>query len=102
VVDAAAPQPIRHLLVGDELRHGFLPHAPGDPYDRLHDELIDGICAKATNEVAIDLEKVEGEMLQIKERAETRAEIIKCEAATSTSQFGRESLRVIDVANRGR
>ena len=42
VVDAAAAQAIRHVLIGDEFRHGFLPHAPGDPDDRLDDELVGG------------------------------------------------------------
>jgi hypothetical protein len=32
--------------------------------------VVEGICAKATNEVAIDLEIVEREMLQVIERAE--------------------------------
>ena len=50
VVDAAAPQAIRRVLIGDEFRHGFLTHAPRNPHDRLHDELVGGIRAKAAYE----------------------------------------------------
>jgi hypothetical protein len=70
VVDAAAAQAIRYVLIGDEFRHRFLSHALGDRHDRLDDELVDGICAKATNDVTIDLQIVKRKMLQVIERAE--------------------------------
>jgi hypothetical protein len=102
VVDAALPQPIRHVLIGDELRHGLLPHALGDSDDCFNDEPIGGIGAEATNEVAIDLEIVEGEMLQVEERAEAGAEIVQREPAAPTPQLGGETLRALNVADRGR
>ena len=102
IVDVAAPQPIRHVLIGDEFRHGFFPQALGDPDDRFNDELVGGICAEAADEVAIDLEIVEGEMLQVIERPETDAKIVQREPATPTPQLRGELLRVVDVANRRR
>jgi hypothetical protein len=102
VIDAAAAETIHHVLIGDKFRHGLFPHTPGDPDDRLDDELVDDVCAKATNEVAIDFEIVEGEMLQIKERAKTGAKIVQREPAPSTLQLRRELLRMVDVANRRR
>ena len=60
------------------------------------------IGAEATDEVAIDLEIVEREMLQVIERAETGAEIVQREAAAPAPQLRRERLGVLDVANRRR
>ena len=86
-------------LIGDEFRHGFLPHPPGDPHDRLDDELVDRIGPESTDEVAIDLEIVEREMLQVIERAKAGAEIVQREAATPAPQLRHERLRLVDVAN---
>jgi len=102
VVDAAIAEAIRHGLIRDEFGHGLLPHASRDLYERLDDELVRGIGAKATNEVAIDLEIVEGEMLQVIERAESGAKVIQREAAPATPQFSRKRLGVVDVADRRR
>ncbi len=89
-------------LIGDELRHGLLPHPPGDPHDRLDDELVDRIGPESTDEVAIDLEIVEREMLQVIERAKAGAEIVQREAATPAPQLRHERLGLVDVANRRR
>jgi hypothetical protein len=40
VVNAAAPQPIGDVLVGDEGGDGFLSHPFGDAHDRFDDELV--------------------------------------------------------------
>src|SRR5947209_1148818 len=73
---------------------------PRDPDDRFDNELVDGICPEAANEVAVDLEIVERQMLQVTERAEPGAEIIEREAAPPAPQVRHERLRAVDVANR--
>jgi len=101
VVDAALPQQFRHVLIGDELRHGLLPHALGNPDDCFDDELVGGVGAEAANEVAIDLEIVEGKMLQVKERAEASPKIVQREPAAPSPQLRGERLRALNVADRG-
>src|SRR5436190_12727428 len=101
VVDAALPQPFRHRLIADELRHGLLPHSLGDSDDRFNDQLVRRVGAEATNEVTIDLEIVEGEMLQIEEGTEAGPKIVQREAAAPAPQLGCEILRTLNVADRG-
>jgi hypothetical protein len=49
VVDATAAEAICHGLISDEFGHGLVPHPSRDPHDRLDEELVSGIGAKATN-----------------------------------------------------
>src|SRR5207245_8335921 len=61
-----------------------------------------GVGAKAANEIAVDLEIVEGDVLQVVERAEAGAEIVQRKSAAATPQFRGELPRVVDVAHGGR
>ena len=102
VVHAASPQSVHDVSIRDKFCHGFHPHALGDSDDRFDDELVFRIGAKASDEVAIDLEIVEREVLEVIERAESRAKIVQRKTAPSAPQLRRERLRVLDVANRRR
>ncbi len=55
----------------------FLLHAAGDADDGLDDELVHGALHETADEVAVDLEVVEGQVLQVVEGAEAGAEVVE-------------------------
>jgi hypothetical protein len=50
-----------------------------DPVDGLRHRLVDGVALEVLHEAAIDLEVVDGEVLQVAEGARARAEIVERE-----------------------
>ena len=89
-------------LVGDELGDGLLAHALGDGDEGLHHELVGGASRQAADEVAVDLDVVEGQVLEVVEGAEARAEVVEGEAAAQAAQPVGEALGVLQVRDRGR
>src|SRR2546427_1442458 len=102
VIDTALPQPVGHLYVADELGDGLLAHALRDPDDRFDHKLVGGVGDEAPNEVAVDLEVVEREVLEVVERAEACSKVVQGELAAAVPQLVRESLRLLDVSDRRR
>ena len=68
------------LATPDEVRIAL-----GDSDDCLDHELIGRVGAEATHEVAIDLEIVEREMLEVIERSEPGTEVVQRKAAAERS-----------------
>ena len=70
--------------------------------DRLNDELIHRARNQAPDEPAVDLDVVEWKVLEVVERAESRAEVVEGKLATATAQAGGEGSRLFKIADRGR
>jgi hypothetical protein len=73
VVDAVRFEPTGGGIVRHELGDGLFPRAPGDAGDRPDHELVHPAGEEVADEVAVDLEVVEGQGLEVVEGAETRA-----------------------------
>src|SRR3954469_6844686 len=102
VVDAHAPQQRRRLAVADVLGHRALAEPARDVDDRLDDELVGPVDGRVADELAVDLQVVERQVLEVVERAEARTEVVEGEAAAEVGQAGREVLGARDVGDRDR
>src|SRR3954447_4477152 len=86
VVDAELAHRLQRVGVGHELRQGWRSQASGDGDDRLDDEPVGGVVAQAADELAVDLEQVEAEVLEVGERREARAEVVERQATAQATQ----------------
>ena len=101
VVDALRAHEGLQLRVADELRDRLLAQPAGDPHDGLDDELVGLVAQAARDELAVDLQVVEGQVLEVVERAEARAEVVEREAAAELRQPLGEAARERDVGHGG-
>ena len=69
VVDSESGDHPLGLLVGDELGDRFLAEALGDADDRFDYELVDVSAGRVLDELAIDLDVVERQVLEVVEGA---------------------------------
>ena len=81
VVDAESCDHALGLVVGDELGDRFFAEASGDPDDGLDHELVDLSAGGVLDELAVDLDVVERQVLEVVEGAEAGAEVVQREAA---------------------
>src|SRR4051812_1208366 len=76
VVDTQAGEQVDGLLVADDLGDRLLVEAAGEFDHRLDHQLVGGAVAGVSNELAVDLQEVEWQVLQVVERSEPRAEVV--------------------------
>ena len=86
VVDAALPEEAGGILVGHKLGDGFLVESPGDADNGLDDELVHRACDDPSDEIAVDLEIVEGQRLEVVEGAKAGTEVVQGELAATDAQ----------------
>ena len=89
-------------VVADELGDRLLAHAPGDVDQRLHDSWFGGVLGEAADELAVDLEVVERQVLEVVEGAEAGAEVVEGEPAAQAAQPLGEAPGPLDVHDRRR
>src|SRR2546428_1530152 len=85
------------LLVRNELGDGLLAHSPCDADDGRNHELVHGACGEAADEVAVDLEVVKREALEVVKGSEARAEVVQGESAAPAMQSDGEGLCLLDI-----
>src|SRR5215217_7923717 len=102
VVHAEPGQQLERLLVADHLRHRALAEPARDVDDGLDHELVRAVVEARAHELAVDLEVVERQVLEVVEAREGGAEVVEREAAAELVEAGGELLRARDVAHRGR
>ena len=81
-VDAAAAEEQLRLVILDALGDRLLVEAVRERDQRLDHELVGAVAEAVGDELAVDLEVVEGDVLEVEEAAEAGAEVIEREAAT--------------------
>ncbi len=69
---------------------------------RLDDQLVGAAFRAVLDELAVDLEVVERQILQVVEGTETGAEVVEREMTTEGGQLVDELARAVDVLDRGR
>ena len=74
------------LLVGDELGDRLLAESLGDADDGLDHELVDLAVGGVLDELAVDLDVVERQVLEVVEGAEPGAEVVQREPAAVVAQ----------------
>src|SRR5207247_3669809 len=67
----------------DELSDGLFAHSSRNPDDGLDDKLVHRASAESADEFAVDLEVVEGEVLEVMTGAKARSEVVQGELATA-------------------
>ena len=101
VVDAEAGQHFDGFLVADELGDRALAHAAGDLHDCGDQDAVGLIHGAVADELAVDLEVVEGQVLEVVEGAEAGAEVVEGEVAAQLGQALGELRGRGDVGDRG-
>src|SRR5829696_7196687 len=86
VVDAERRQQLERLLVADHLRDRALAEAARDVHDGLDHELVRAVAEAGAHELAVDLEVVERQVLEVVEARERGAEVVEREAALDQLQ----------------
>src|ERR1044072_6418622 len=86
VVDAELAHHPQHRVGLDPLGHGGDAHGAADAADGGDHGAVDGIVGDVAHELAVDLEEVHRQVLEVAERAHARAEIVQREAATQRGQ----------------
>src|SRR4051794_23735371 len=80
-VDAEPAEHPQRRLVAHELRDGALAEAVRDLDYRLDGQLVGLGRRDLADEIAVDLQVVERQVLEVIERSETGAEVVECERA---------------------
>src|SRR5581483_10213903 len=93
VVDAEAVEQFPGGVVTDELGDRARAETPSDVDDGLDDEPVGRVGDEVGDELAVDLQVVEVEVLEVVERGEARAEVVEREFATERAQIARELAR---------
>src|SRR3954463_3716954 len=101
-VDAELADGLEDVLVRDELGEARRAEAGGTPPAPLDDEPVRRVLAHAADELAVDLEDVEVEVLERRERGEAGPEVVEREPAADTPQRRRERACGVEVDDRGR
>ena len=88
-VDAEGAKQVQGGLVLDELGDGLLAELVGDLDERGDDHLIQPAADEAADELTVDLEIVEGQVLEVGEGAVAGAEVVEGERASQSFEvFG--------------
>src|SRR5579875_231189 len=80
VIDAQLAQQLDRLGVADELRHGLLAQGTGKLRERADHHAVAVAARQVADEVAVDLDHVEGQLRQVLQRAEARAKVVEGDA----------------------
>src|SRR4051812_15180907 len=97
LVDAELAQQRHGLGVPGLLGHRALAHAARDLHERLDDDAVAGVAGAVAHELAIDLQVVEREVLEVVEGAEAGAEVVEREAAPELGEPRGEPAGARDV-----
>src|SRR3954471_8724190 len=89
-VDAELADGLEDVLVGDELGQARRAEPARDRHDGLDDEPVRRVLAHPSDELAVDLEDVEVEVLERRERGEAGPEVVEREPAAQSPQRRRE------------
>src|SRR5579862_4191888 len=102
VVDAEAGEHLDDLGVLGPLGDGPLAGEMPDLVDRANHLAVDRVAQYLSHEAAVDLEKVDREMLEVTERGQPPAEVIERELATLLLQRLDEAVRLRIALHCGR
>src|SRR5947209_14170992 len=90
IVDPEIAQQLDGGGPSDKLRHGLCAKSTGDLDDGPDNQLIGGVVDQRPDELAIDLEVVELEVLQVIERRESGAEVVERKTTPELAQPPRD------------
>jgi hypothetical protein len=102
VVDAVVAQQLDGPVVAHELGDRGLAELAGELHDGLHHRLVGVALAQVPDEVAVDLQELERQVLEVVERAEAGPEVVQREAAADPPELGHELPGLVHVQHRGR
>jgi hypothetical protein len=96
-IDAIPAEEPQRLGVAHEFSDRTLAETAGHADHRLHEVLVYGVARQVTDEAAIDLQVIDGQMLEMREGREANTEVVEREAAAQRFQRPRELLGFIDA-----
>src|SRR5205807_631254 len=100
VLDAERPQQAQGGGVLDALGDRVRTEAAREPCECLHDELVVPRSGQAADEAAVDLQILEGQVLEVLEGAEARAEVIEGDRAAQRAHARAEGTGARHVRDR--
>src|SRR5258708_28684588 len=100
-VDTELLQALERLGSLDAFAYRGYPQRPGHLGDRFDHAAIHWIGGEAADELAVDLEKIHGQALEIVERGHAGAEVIERKAAAALLDFLHEKHRLGEAGDRG-
>src|SRR4051812_14372254 len=77
VVHADCCERLQRIFVLDTFRDSLNAHDASDPLDRFDNGAVHGVRDDVANEGAVDLQEVDGQRLEIRERGHAAAEVIE-------------------------
>src|SRR4051794_19489881 len=80
-VDSVATEQTQCRVIAHELGDRLLSEPVRNLDDRFHGQLVSLRRGQLADEIAVDLQIVERQMLQVVERTEAGAEVVECECA---------------------
>src|SRR4051794_34649957 len=101
-VDAELREQLERLRVGHELSDRVAPDRAGEQHDRLDDLAVDRVAGEPAYELAVDLEVVDRQLPQRRERAEAGAEVVEGDLEAEPAERFRERVGAVDVRDRRR
>ena len=72
-------------------------HHMTDVIDRFDQGAMSRVLRESLNELAIDLDEIDGEFSQVGERAETATKVIENESTSATLEYGYEPVGSIEI-----
>ena len=100
-VHPVVAQELERLVVGDELRDRRLAQLRREINYRLDHGLVCDIRGEIADEVAVDLQKLQREVLEVIEGAEPRSEVVEGEPAAHGGELRGELPGLVHVEDRG-
>src|SRR5690242_16019489 len=101
VIDTQRGEHLDDLGVLGEFGDGLLAGEMPDFVDRTHHLAVDGVVQDLAHERAVDLEEIDGEVLEVTERAQARAEVVEREAAAELAQRLDEAIGLREARHGG-
>src|SRR5580658_1563051 len=98
-VDTHAPRRIERTRVLDLLGDHLEVERARELDHRGHHRLVHGVAREIAHEGAVDLQEIHRQILEVRERADARAEIIQSELTTHAVQHADETPRVIEIGD---
>src|SRR5262249_37311996 len=102
IVDAEGADHLQYRVVLHPFGDDGQAHDPADLRDRLHQGAVDDVLLHVAHEVAVELQELDGQVLEIAEGAQARAEIVQREMAAVLTQGAHELGRLCEIPDRRR
>lgn len=101
VIHPDVPEGIEDNLIRYVLGDRLFTQISGQIGNGLDDGPVVGFVGDTFDKAAVDLDVIEGQVLQVLERSEAGAEVVEIKGATSIFKFAKQSFYLGEICNGG-